>query len=76
LAPDADEVTVAARLFTDHTPPTGARPQPDWPTIHGELKRKGVTLQLLWIEYKQREPDGYQYTQFCRHYHAWACTLA
>ena len=76
LAPDADEVTVAARLFTDHTPPTGAWPQPDWPTIHAELKRKGVTLQLLWIEYKQREPDGYQYTQFCRHYHAWADTLA
>jgi transposase len=76
LAPDADEVIVAARLFTDHTPPTGARPMPDWPTIHAELKRKGVTLQLLWIEYKQREPDGYQYTQFCRHYHAWADTLA
>ena len=38
LAPDADEVTVAARLFTDHTTPTGARSQPDWPTIHAELR--------------------------------------
>jgi transposase len=44
--------------------------------VHAELKRKGVTLQLLWLEYKQREPTGYQYTQFCRHYHAWAETLA
>ena len=76
LAPDVDEATVAARLFTDHRPSVGARPLPDWATIHAELKRKGVTLQLLWIEYKQREPDGYQYTQFCRHYHAWADTLA
>ena len=61
LAPDADEVIVAARLFTDHTRTAGARPMPDWSTIHAELKRKGVTLQLLWIEYKQREPDGYPY---------------
>ncbi len=76
LAPDADEVTVAARFFTDHAPPVGARPLADWPTIHAELRRKGVTLQLLWIEYTQREPDGYPYTQCCRHYHAWADTLA
>ena len=76
LAPDADEVTVAARFFTDHAPPVGARPLADCPTIHAELRRKGVTLQLLWIEYTQREPDGYPYTQCCRHYHAWADTLA
>lgn len=31
-----------------------------------------MTLQLLWQEYKQGAADGYQYTQFCRHYHAWA----
>lgn len=48
---------------------------PDWPTIHAELKRKGVTRQLLWTEYKATAPDGYQYTQFCRHYHAWAGTI-
>ena len=48
---------------------------PDWPTIHAELKRKGVTLQLLWTEYKATAPDGFQYTQFCRHYHAWVGTI-
>lgn len=51
---------------------------PDWATVHQELKRKGVTLQLLWAEYRQTTPGGdraYQYTQFCRHYHAWAGTL-
>jgi len=76
LPPALDERTVASRLFGHPQPPTGARPQPDWPAVHAELKRKGVTLPLLWIEYKQREPTGYQYTQFWRHYHAWADTLA
>jgi len=48
-----------------------ARPQPDWEEIHRELKRKGVTLQLLWQEYKQAHPDGWQSTQFCEHYNRW-----
>lgn len=43
--------------------------------VQQELKRKGVTLQLLWLEYKAQHPDGYQYTQFCRHDHARAATL-
>src|SRR3970282_1572352 len=48
---------------------------PSWPTVHRELRRKGVTLQLLWQEYKQGAPDGYQYTQFCRPYRTWAGQL-
>jgi len=36
-----------------------------------ELKRKGVTLQLLWQEYKEEHPDGYQYSQFCYHFNSW-----
>ena len=40
--------------------------------LHQELKRKGVTLQLLWHEYRQANPDGYQYSQFCHLYHQWA----
>jgi transposase len=43
--------------------------------LREELKRKGVTLQLLWLEYKTQHPDGYQYTQFCEHYRTWAATL-
>jgi transposase len=49
----------------------GDRPQPDWGVIHQELKRSGVTLQLLWQEYKQIHPDGYQSTQFCELYNRW-----
>jgi len=39
--------------------------------VYKELKRKGVTLSLLWVEYKQNQPDGYSYSQFCHHYRAW-----
>lgn len=40
------------------------RPEPDWSWVHTELKRKGVTLQLLWLEYKRMCPDGYQCSRF------------
>jgi transposase len=44
---------------------------PDWHYIHKELRRPGVTLVLLWLEYKETHPaDGYSYSQFCHHYRA------
>jgi transposase len=48
---------------------------PDWAQVHQELKRKGVTLQLLWHEYKQAFPEGYQYSWYCERYRAWCGTL-
>ncbi len=67
-----DDAQLEARLFArSEPPPAASRPVPDWATVHRELRRKGVTLQLLHMEYKAREPEGYQYTQFCRHYRAW-----
>lgn len=53
----------------------GQRPEPDWPTVRRELSRKGVTLDLLWNEYKAEHPDGYAYTWFCTHYSRWASAL-
>ena len=47
------------------------RPAPDCAYIHRELRRKGVTLMLLWQEYKQQHPAGYQYSQFCDRYRRW-----
>jgi transposase len=44
----------------------------DWQYVHRELRRKGVTLMLLWQEYKAQYPDGYQYSQFCYLYRQWA----
>jgi transposase len=43
--------------------------------IHRELRRPGVTLQLLWFEYKEQHPDGCQYSQFCNRYRHWAKKL-
>src|SRR5665811_1271362 len=58
-----DDAQLEARLFARaEPPPTASRPLPDWPTVQRELRRKGMTLQLLHMEYKEREPDGYQYT--------------
>jgi len=64
-------------LFEKLFPPTVKetiykRPVPDWKEVSEELKKKGVTLKLLWIEYKDRQADGYGYTQFCEHYRNWA----
>jgi transposase len=50
-------------------------PTPDWSLIHTELRKKGVTLRLLWIEYREAHPDGYGYSQFCALYRQWARRL-
>jgi transposase len=55
---------------------TARRPQPDWPTIHRELRRPGVTLQLLWEEHRGTHPDGYGYSRYCELYRAWECRLS
>jgi len=49
--------------------------EPDWLHIHKELKRKGVTLQLLWEEYQAEQPDGYRYSGFCELYNKWKNAL-
>ncbi len=63
-----------ARLYPDRAVSGRAIPafaRPDWQYIHKELRRKGVTLSLLWVEYRQEHPDGYGYSQFCHHYREW-----
>jgi transposase len=51
--------------------PSGSRPVPDWSVVHSELRKKGVTLCLLWEEYYEAHPGGYQYSWFCEHYQTW-----
>jgi transposase len=46
--------------------------KPDWVYLHNELKRKGVTLMLLWQEYKAITAMGYSYSQFCHGYRQFA----
>lgn len=63
-------------LFPKRAPVAGRSiPQPDWSEVHRELRRKSVTLSLLWVEYRQAHPDGYGYSQFCHNYSQWAKQL-
>ena len=71
LDPELDDEALEARLFRSAAPPIDPRPLPDWRQVHTELHRPGVTLMLLWLEYKESHPDGYAYSQFCEHYRAW-----
>ena len=53
----------------------GKRKEPDWREVHKELRKKGVTRKLLWMEYAEGQTDVYRYTQFCERYTRWAKTL-
>jgi transposase len=51
------------------------KPQPDWEQVHRDLRRRGVTLKLLWMEYREQFPDGFGYTQYCGYYRHWSQQL-
>jgi transposase len=75
LPPELTDEALEQRLFGNHHPARPRdeeRPLADWPTVHQELSRKGVTLKLLWQEYRREQPEGYQYSQFCEHYQRWS----
>jgi transposase len=50
---------------------SGQRTPPDCAYVHAELRRAGVTLQLLHLEHLEAYADGCSYTQFCAHYKRW-----
>src|ERR1700755_2658959 len=67
VPPELDDTALERKLFT---PPgfvatEAARPQPDWSRLHAELRRPGVTLLLLWEEYRAGQPEGYGYSRLC-----------
>lgn len=64
-----DDVELERRLY----PSTGEtrREPPNCAQLDVELRQKGVTLQLLHLEYLEQQPDGYRYTQFCEYYRRW-----
>jgi transposase len=71
LPAELDEQALEARLFTQAAP-LSERAAPDCAWIHQELRKTGVTLHLLWSEYRATHPDGYAYSQFCVIYRRWA----
>jgi transposase len=58
------------KLFLPVPQSTTQRPLPEWEVIHRELRKKGMTLRLLWREYRDIHADGLGYTQFCERYRA------
>ena len=79
--PLPDDLTDAAldeRLFGRPTTQTGLRRrvEPDWGALALELKRDGVTLQILWEEYRGIHPDGYGYSRFCELYRSFERKLS
>ena len=74
LTDGALEALLFAKAGT--TPGMRRRAEPDWPAIHRERRRPGVTLMLLWQEYRARQPDGYGYSRFCELYDEWESRLS
>lgn len=70
LPAELDDAALAKLLRAQLPAPSKAvRPFPEIGYLAQEMRRPHVTLHLLWLEYKAVHPDGYQYTQFCEHYH-------
>jgi transposase len=69
---ELDDAALERKLFAPagYNPPR-SKPLPDFGYVHAELRRRGVTLVLLWQEYRGAHPDGYGYSRFCDLYGEW-----
>lgn len=65
---DMDDADLERRLFPVQQGGGSRRPEPAWGDVARELRRKGMTLELLWEEYRGTEPEGYSYSQFCERF--------
>ncbi|NQZ11843.1 MAG: IS21 family transposase [Algicola sp.] len=67
-----DDIQLSNHFLQTKITPRTAIPLPNWPDFYRQLKQKGVTKQLLWQEYLERNPDNhYSYPQLCRIYKEW-----
>lgn len=73
---DLDDAALEKLLYRQAVAHEPTFAEPDYALVHQELKKKGVTLTLLWEEYLQAVGErGYQYTAFCTRYRDWAGKL-
>lgn len=73
---DLDDIDLERLLYPGHQNSRSSIAEPDWNYIHTELRRKGVTRELLWTEYSERVTQAYSYQQFCRLYQRWSKKLS
>lgn len=71
LPEDLDDDALEQKLFKPIKRSKGQKSDIDWAEVHKEKQRKGVTLLLLWHEYKAQHPEGYEYSSFTVHYRRW-----
>jgi len=72
LPADLDDKAIEALLYPSFkNGSTEKRSMPSMEYLYRELGKKSVTLNLLWYEYKQAKPEGYQYSRFCDLYRGW-----
>ena len=78
LPDDMTDGALEAALYASRRSKRGHRriEEPDWAGVHRELKRKHVTLMILWDEYIAANPGGYSYSRFCELYRAFEKTLS
>src|SRR5450631_2339518 len=78
LPDDMNDAALEAALYASRRGKRGHRriTEPDWAAVHRELKRKHVTLLILWDEYIAANPDGYSYSRFCELYRSFEKTLS
>lgn len=69
------EEDLERRLFPNAPVLVRKEAEPEWSVIHQDLRKKGVTRQLLWEEYRVSAPQGYHYSQFCERYRCWTKAL-
>jgi len=70
--PEMGEEDLYKKLFPNQAQPIEKNhPMLDGDEVRKELRQKGVTLRRLWMEYKEKNPDGYQYSRYCEHYLRW-----
>jgi len=78
LPDDVTDAALEAKLFPETGSKHGHRreSEPDWASINRELKRKHVTLSILWDEYIAHNPEVYRYSRFCELYRLWERKLS
>lgn len=69
-----DNKAFTARLFSDARGSTNRKVCPQWLEVHDQLRLPDMTLELLWQEFREKEPSGVSYAQFTRLYRAWLNT--
>ena len=71
LPSEFDDEALLDKILYQNSKEKKQTQHPHWQDVHIQLSKKHVTLRLLWEEYKESHPDGYQYTQFCYQYNKW-----